>query len=102
MKEKLILITHTHESTQSLLIFPFSENHGGGYSPRCPPPHCGATPDVDDRLKNLKKTVLLLKLSKFGLVHSFAPDFFSQFDISIFSPQLLYFEEETQTLPHMC
>ena len=35
MKEKLILITLTHESTQSLLVFPFSENHGG-HSPPLP------------------------------------------------------------------
>ena len=39
MKEKPILITPTHESTQSLLIFPFSENHRGAFAP------CGTAPE---------------------------------------------------------
>ena len=57
---------------------------------------------VDHRLKNFKKTVLLLKLSKFGLVHSFAPDFFPNLTYLVFFPQLLYFVEETQTYYHTC
>ena len=43
IEEKPILITPTHECTQSLLIFPFSENHRGAFAPLLP---CGTAPGV--------------------------------------------------------